>query len=241
MSERHIQDVGVTLHRRPYRETSMIVDFFLQNHGRKSAVVRGLRNAKSDRKSLLQPFQPVTINLTGKSDLKTLTSVEAEGATYGLKAESMYCGLYLNELITRTLPKDIPTPGLYHAYLTSLESLSQSSVNEQPASEQNGIREVTLRLFEFALLDELGVLPDLSSTDDAQSIHPERLYRFERENGVVQSESSKNAFVGQYLIDMVNSNWNAGSRKVAKLICRQALHPFLGDKPLHSRALFRRA
>ena len=40
------------LHRRPYRETSYIVDFFTLQEGKISAVAKGVKNSKSDRKSL---------------------------------------------------------------------------------------------------------------------------------------------------------------------------------------------
>ena len=60
------------LHRRPYRETSYIVDFFTLQEGKISAVAKGVKNSKSDRKSLLQPFQPLNVQLAGKSDLKNL-------------------------------------------------------------------------------------------------------------------------------------------------------------------------
>ncbi|MEC8417605.1 MAG: recombination protein O N-terminal domain-containing protein, partial [Pseudomonadota bacterium] len=40
------------LHRRPYRETSYIVDFFTLEEGRISAVAKGVKNSKSDKKSL---------------------------------------------------------------------------------------------------------------------------------------------------------------------------------------------
>ena len=83
------------LHRRPYRETSFIVDFFTLELGRVSAVARGVRSAKSDRRSLLQPFQALRVQLSGKSDLKNLTQLESNGALRMLTGNALYCALYV--------------------------------------------------------------------------------------------------------------------------------------------------
>ncbi|MGY8817310.1 MAG: recombination protein O N-terminal domain-containing protein, partial [Pseudomonadales bacterium] len=40
------------LHTRPYRETSLLVDFFTRNYGRFRAVARGARAAKIGTKKL---------------------------------------------------------------------------------------------------------------------------------------------------------------------------------------------
>ena len=220
----------VVLHRRPYRETSMIVDFFTIEHGRISAVVRGMRQAKSDRKSLLQPFQPLSLTLSGKSDLKTLTQVEAQSASIPLHGDALYCGFYMNELITRVLPQGVTAEDLHRCYLICLEQLVQATDMD-----------LVMRRFEFALLDELGVLPDLSVTEHDAEVVANKTYRFISGTGIVESAPGKGAFMGEWLIDVLNENWHSHSRQVAKAICRQALLPFLGDKPLHSRALFKRA
>ena len=64
------------LHRIPFQNTSFIVDFFTVDYGRVRAVAKGARGAKSRSRSILQPFQPLLISLSGRSDLKTLTGVE---------------------------------------------------------------------------------------------------------------------------------------------------------------------
>ena len=95
---------GYVLHRRPYRETSYIVDFFSLQAGRVSAVAKGVRNSKTDRKSLLQPFRPLRFQLSGKSELKNLRQIEAGGAVIMLAGTSLFCGMYLNEVINKVMP-----------------------------------------------------------------------------------------------------------------------------------------
>ena len=71
---------GFLLHRRAYRETSFLVNLFTVENGKVSAIVKGVRGSKSDKKSLLQPFQPLLIGVSGRYELKNLQQVESTGA-----------------------------------------------------------------------------------------------------------------------------------------------------------------
>jgi len=51
-------EAAFVLHRRPYRETSLILDFLTLNHGRLSAVARGAGRAGNRWQAELQPFNP---------------------------------------------------------------------------------------------------------------------------------------------------------------------------------------
>lgn len=222
------------LHRRPYRETSFIVDFFCAELGKVAVVAKGVRNAKSDRKSLLQPFQSLVIQSRGKSDLKSLTHVEAEAPAMGLYGDALYCGLYVNELINRVLPAGMEVKELYECYKDTLAALSQQQPN----------LELALRQFELTLLQELGVMPDL--LHDAQShqpILPNAFYHWAPELGfcdtpVANANANANAFAGGELLAIAAADFSPESLRAAKRLCRLALRPFLGDKPLKSRELF---
>lgn len=91
------------LHRIPFQNTSFIVDFFTVDYGRVRAVAKGARGAKSRSRSILQPFQPLLISLSGRSDLKTLTGVEPMHEALRLEATRLFSGLYVNELLARLL------------------------------------------------------------------------------------------------------------------------------------------
>ncbi|NVK54555.1 MAG: DNA repair protein RecO [Alteromonadaceae bacterium] len=218
------------LHRRPYRETSFIVDFFSLELGRISAVARGVRSAKSDRRSLLQPFQSLRIQLSGKADLKNLTQLEAAGPMNSLGGESLYCALYVNELTNRVLPAGLEAPDLFARYADTLAGLQQS-----PHSQAE-----VLRHYELALLQELGVMPDFR-TDAAteQPIEPSVHYELIPELGFCAvKQSSRLSFLGSELLLLQDGIFNQQSLPVAKRLCRIALHPYVGDKPLKSRELF---
>ena len=49
---------GFILHRRPYSETSLLVDLFTEESGRLTVIAKGARAKRSSWKSVLQPFTP---------------------------------------------------------------------------------------------------------------------------------------------------------------------------------------
>src|SRR5690554_7651986 len=107
------------LHRRPYRNTSVIVDFFGGGVGRLGAIARG-----GQREPLVQPFKPLLVQLRGRGELRTLTAVEPAGAASALVGDALYCGLYLNEILVRLLHRDDPQPELLPIYEHTLTALA---------------------------------------------------------------------------------------------------------------------
>jgi DNA repair protein RecO (recombination protein O) len=218
------------LHRRPYRETSFIVDFFSLELGRVSAVARGVRSAKSDRRSLLQPFQALRVQLSGKSDLKNLTQLEGNGSLRMLTGNALYCALYVNEITNRVLPAGVEAAELYGAYATAVAALQQDETGA----------ECILRQYELALLQELGVMPDFTAdAGSGAAIEPSFHYELVTELGFCQvKQASRFTFTGDELNMLAEQHFSPSGLKAAKRLCRLALHPFVGDKPLKSRELF---
>ena len=222
---------GYVLHRRPYRETSYIVDFFSLQTGRVSAVAKGVRNSKTDRKSLLQPFRPLRFQLSGKSELKNLRQIEANGAVVMLAGTPLFCGMYLNEVINKVMPAGLSSDSLYSVYQQTLKELVQGVDIEQ-----------LLRLFEFALLEEMGMLADWFSDGlSGEPVSAGQWYLYYPEQGFVlcQQSDHKLRIPGEALLALGDGEWTDTARRAAKLINRQALNTLLGGKPLASRELFR--
>lgn len=218
------------LHRRPYRETSFIVDFFTLELGRVSAVARGVRSAKSDRRSLLQPFQALRIQLTGKADLKNLSQLESGGPMGTLAGNTIYCAFYVNEITNRVLPAGVEAAELYSAYANTLTALQQVS----PPSE------FILRQYELALLQELGVMPDFTTeAGTGDNIVAGCHYELVPELGFCRvKQAAKLTFSGAELLMLAEQEFTPQGLRAAKRLCRLALFPFIGDKPLKSRELF---
>jgi DNA repair protein RecO (recombination protein O) len=225
------QLTGFLLHKRSYRETSYLTDLFTLELGKVSAVARGVRGNKSDKKSLLQSFQPLFLSVSGKHELRNLNQLESAGSMLNLVGHQLFSAMYLNELLNRLLPKEVPHPELFQSYKQSLEWLAS-----------NGDIEPCLRKFELLLLEDLGYGFDLTQDyENGQPIESDVEYCLVLENGIRQIQGlnqGTNRFSGEALLQVNNNVWTAKSLQCAKRITRMALSPLLGHKPLKSRELF---
>lgn len=227
------------LHSRPFRDTSLILDFLTPEYGRLSAISRGGRGAGSKSKSLLQPFTPVHISLAGKSELKTLKSIDLRDAPIALSGEKLFSGLYMNEIIVRLFQSHEADPDFFIQYELALLRL---------VSEESP--EPVLRHFELFLLDALGYGIDFSA--EAHSHDPittEHWYYFQEESGFVRVQdlnllkgdmhSRGSIFHGRELLNIHERDFKeAETRKTAKAVIRGILNSHLGSTPLRSRSLF---
>ena len=248
------------LHSRPYRDSSLLVDLLSEEHGHVSAVVYVGKSKKSNKKGLLQPFSSLQIELKGQSDLKTLSQIEPAQKSLQLSSKFLYSGFYLNELMVRLLPENIPCPDLFQLYQTSIYALSlQQSI------------EPVLRRFELSLLEELGMSIDFSSIDESplesddetsppdfddgqyfmanqqdsntfRINEPKPVYwHFIPEQGFIRADGTVNfpSYKQLHLQQIGHGNFSdANVLLTCKQLMRQVLQLYLGNKPLNSRKLF---
>jgi len=240
MTKSAISTPAFCLHSRPYRENSMIVQFFSEQAGRFSAVVKGVKG--SSRKSatilpLLQPFIPVVISLAGKSELKTLTDIDLNGNAYRLQGQSLFAGLYVNELLVRLLSEHIEYPEIYRDYQFVLQSLLQAENLERP-----------LRQFEMRLLANLGYGVPFVEVDVTGGylglLQVSEFYEFVQESGFVRSpplspEKNRLIFSGEHLLKIACDDYSGVETALqAKKLMRIVMPNLLGNKPLNSKMLF---
>ena len=224
------------LHKQPFQNSSLLLDFFCLDYGRVKAVARGARRSGSKYRSLLQVFQPLLVSFTGKGEVRTVTGVESSVAAIEMKGERLFSGLYVNELITRMLLNNIEHTELYKRYQDALVGLGGND-------DINRI----LRRFEMSLLDELGYGINLEQDSvSRQPIVTGATYLFVPDLGFEQVEIDndvgdgiENVFLGKHIVALRKLDFSDPEcRTAAKKITRQALRAHLGDKPLHSRSLF---
>lgn len=227
------------LHTRPYRDTSMLLDLLTPDFGRVGAVAKGVRQGKSQRRPLLNPFLPLLVSLSGNSSLKTLTAVEADGIAHRLVGLSLYSGFYVNELMVRLLGEQDPNPDLFDDYRWTLNALAAIPVEASP--------EPVLRQFEWRLLSSLGYAVSFTEeADTGEAVRADALYRFDPEAGFIPTYSSRDPretpslFVGADILGCAAADFaNPQILSTAKRLNRLMLNPLLGHKPLKSRELFR--
>jgi DNA repair protein RecO (recombination protein O) len=227
------QEAAFVLHATRYRETSLLLEIFSRHHGRIGLVARGASRPKSGLRALLSPFSPLVVNWSGKGELATLCGAETDSSAIGLAGEALFCGLYMNELLVRVLHRHDPHELLYDRYVASLLRLQGAdSVAE------------TLRIFEKHLLQQLGYGLVLEH-EVAQNlpIVAEVVYDYLPERGPVTASGSEAIGVrvrGATLLALAAERiTEPESLHESRQLMRVCLAPHLGDRPLHSRKLFR--
>ncbi len=226
MTERVELTPAFVLHRRPYRDTSLLLELFTATHGRVGAVARGARGPRSRLRGVLQPFQPLRCSWRGRGELHTLTQAEAAGMPLLLTPPHTLYGLYLNELLIRLWPRDDPAPALFARYGHTLAALA----GPDP--------ETALRVFERDLLAELGYALELQHDVHGRPLEAERRYHCRPGQPPHPVAAGEDGLPGEALLDLAAgrpSRHRAGLRRLT----RTALAPLLGGRPLRSRALFR--
>ncbi len=227
------QEAAFVLHATHYRETSLLLEIFSRHHGRIGLVARGARRPKSGLRATLSPFIPLVINWSGKGELATLSGAEADANALNLVGEALFCGLYMNELLVRVLHRHDPHELIYDRYVSSLLRL-----------QGTGDVSETLRIFEKHLLQQLGY--GLVLEHDVAGNLPiaaEVVYDYLPEHGPVVANVTEVIGVrvhGATLLALAaECITDPGQLQESKQLMRACLAPHLGDRPLHSRKLFR--
>ena len=170
------------LHSHEWSESSLIVDLLTRERGRLAVVAKGARRPYSQLRSVLLPFQRVSVTLAKTapeeaSDLFTLRQAEWVGGHAPLSGSALFAGFYVHELLIKSLARLDPHPALFDAYAMTLPAL----VGGEDPRAQAG-----LRAFELMLLRLLGVLPDLAVvTSTQQPVLGGQAYALRPEHGVV--------------------------------------------------------
>ena len=216
------------LHQRSYGETSIIADVFTQKSGKISFIAKGAKKPKSKFFGYLVPFQKLKITYSGRSELKTLTSIDRDLASNSNTFSKVsYSLLYINELLMKLLPKDAKHEELFVLYDEFLKKIKKD----------NNL-EISLRHFELDLLDMLGYGFDYDSEIDSnEPIEAELSYVFVSERGFRKSNSS--SFKGKDILSIKKRKLEDVPLKYLKEITTKAIGICLEGKDLTSRKIFK--
>ena len=216
------------LHQRSYGETSIIADVFTQKSGKISFIAKGAKKPKSKFFGYLVPFQKLKITYSGRSELKTLTSIDRDLASNSNTFSKVsYSLLYINELLMKLLPKDAKHDELFVLYDEFLKKINK-----------NNNLEISLRHFELDLLDMLGYGFDYDSEIDSnEPIEAELSYVFVSERGFRKSNSS--SFKGKDILSIKKRKLEDVPLKYLKEITTKAIGICLEGKDLASRKIFK--
>ena len=219
------------LHRRPWRESSLLVEVFSRDHGRLGLVAKGARRPSSNSRGLTEPFIALQCSWTRRSELGTLTGLEASATGVALKGRALWCGLYLNELLMTLFGRDDPVPELFDVYSTSLPALADQDRQAE-----------ALRRAEMAMLSVLGVMPDLTRCGGSdEPILADGLYHVVPEAGLIAADSEKTGVIegrtALYLAGRIEAAADARIRREARTLTRCLMDHQLAGRVLKTREL----
>lgn len=220
---------AIVLHRRNWRDTSLIVEAFTRQQGRVALVAKGARRARSRWRGLLEPLSRIDISWSGGGELYTLRDIEYV-QRFALSGNALMGGLYAGELLMRLTARDDPHPGLYDGLHALLDTMSQGA----PAI-------MALRFFERDLLDALGYGLTLEFDALGEPIRDARRYRYDPEAGFMPvpagAAPDRVEVAGSALRGLAAGRLTErGALREIRDLLQAALAPQLGPKPLKSVA-----
>ncbi len=221
------------LHSRRFRESSLIVDFITRDQGRIAALAKGAVGGKQSRQQLLQPFSPLLIAWRGRGELPTLTSLEAAKALPKVAGRTLYCGLYVNELVLKLTERNDDHSDIFIAYSMCMQDLIE-------AAGDNEQLELALRRFELRLLNDLGLGLLLEVDQQGQEIDPKAEYHYDLDAGPVLATQGEHRIMGATLCALATDEFSSDLQRVqARQLMRRIVAHHLGGRQLKSRELFR--
>ena len=221
---------GYLIHHRKYRERSHIVHLFTQEHGRVDGIIRQTPPPQ---------YQPITLQASGKSELKNFSKLEILNQPIFFYGDAFFSGFYLNEIILRLCPLEEALPETFEQYHLTLQHLQKLSENTQT---DLFLRQI-LRQFEHALLEELGYTLDYTHDSNQHEIIQNQRYQFQLSEGFTPvAHTSSATLLGQQILSMANyekgRDFSAEQLQLLAKLYRQMITSLLGDRPLKSRQLW---
>jgi DNA repair protein RecO (recombination protein O) len=222
---------GFVLHSYPWRETSLVVEFFSREFGRVALVARGAKRPTSQFRGLLSPFNPLAVSWSGRNDIKMLVRADWLGGMQPLRGDALLAAFYANELLVRLLARLDPHERLFGSYVGLLQSLSHETRHD-----------AVLRVFELDLLQDIGYEVPLDRCADGEPIDADAQYLFGIGQGAQRLERGDaddgSQVSGRTLLAMAARRFD--DERVAaeaKGLLRRVIRYHLGGKPLNTRRI----
>ena len=218
------------LHKRNLPSSGMTLTLFTAEQGMLQARIDSNRGL-GQKKSALPLFTPLWFKLDERPYGSYVRGVETFSASLHLDGLNLIAAFYLNELLYYLLHPNEPLLPLYHAYEQALRDLV--------VAPHSVALELTLRRFEWILLDTLGI--NASFVHEAHApksgLDPQAYYHFLPNAGFV---NASDGFLGAHILAIADGRLEENDvLKVAKRLMRIAIDYYLDGRVIHSRTLSR--
>ncbi|MEO6362729.1 MAG: DNA repair protein RecO [Caldimonas sp.] len=213
------------LHRYDWSESSLILDVFTREQGRIAVAAKGAKRPFSQLRSVLLPFQRIQVSLGRRQgegaearEVDTLRGAEWLGGPAMLTGAALFSGFYLNELLMKLLARHDPHPALFDAYAATVVELGATEPGDDTRAQ------AALRAFEFVLLQQIGLLPDLGSeTASRRVVLPASRYLVLADAGVVETRDANETSTSGATLAAVQAALAADDLPGLRLAARQSL------------------
>jgi DNA repair protein RecO (recombination protein O) len=152
-----LSDEAIVLRSIRYGEADRILHIYTLQHGRRSAIAKGARRARSRFGARLEPFLRVRAHLhEGRSDLLTVTGVDTLATHAGLRehAATLDAAARACDAVGRLFETPDPHPEVFHLLDNELALLAADPTQ---ARSGNGLA------FRLKLLLAAGIVPQLAA------------------------------------------------------------------------------
>lgn len=230
MTKLLISSKGYLIQKRAFKNNGFILTLFTD----KGELLNGIMY--QGQKKNLALFQPYFIEVYVREGLSLISKIEPFDALTELKGESLFCALYINELIGRLAKGLQEAAEVYLAYQQAVIDLSKT---------KSCGYEFILRDFEFSLLAALGYHLDIEFDVHSCPILSDKRYFFNAGEGLTLMNEAPNDHDNRYIngaeLHYLKTHDLADPKalKVAKWLNRQTINFLLDGKELVSRQLFR--
>lgn len=164
---------GYILHQKPYGETRSLIYLFSEELG----VVHGIG------KKNLPLFVPIELFATGKHSLKTFSQSQILQHQLTLTGQSLFAGLYLNEILQKLLPVEEPLPELWQEYAQCVTHIATLFGVPDDLPQDMTRLKWYLRRFENVLFEQLGYGFDFEKDALGDSLISTQRYQYQLQQG----------------------------------------------------------
>lgn len=232
------------LHRYDWSESSLILDLFTREQGRIAVAAKGAKRPYSQLRPVLLPFQRINVSVgrvsgdPGSGEVQNLRGAEWAGGGAMPGGAALFNGFYLNELLMKMLARHDPHVALFDIYAETLPSLGGGGDEARV--------QAALRAFELSLLQQIGLLPDLSVVTQTQApLAADGRYGLQPEAGVGTATAGEPELTGTALVGLQAALQHGSlaalqqachrSLPALKTVLRGLIQYHLGSAPLRTR------
>lgn len=170
--------LALVLAKQDYRDTSLLVDFYTQDHGKIKGIIKGVRDGRARYGSTLEPFSLNEILFYKRrrgGDLHQVTQVELVDLFPAVREdlERLSYASYIIELMDELTEAEEADPAIFQLALDLLAFLGSGASAKRAA-----------RIFEIKFFELLGLMPEIKACVICRAELPDPAFFSVKQGGI---------------------------------------------------------